>query len=152
MILTKTDHAIPALLDRLRTSVCMLALEATVTAAVLGETVPLPPADPAAEPIAPIHPDADPVLAPVVEVSGVGWQLLSVWLSALIHARGHQIMRIKGAADSPAGSLLLQSVGRHMQPPKRVKQTSPPSSTAATPRTWALKPSPLRIARAVGWI
>ena len=35
---------------------------------------------------------------------------LSVWLSALIHVRGDDIVRIKGVVRTPRGRLLLQSV------------------------------------------
>ena len=50
--------------------------------------------------------------------SAGGWWALSAWLSALLHARGDRIVRVKGVVSSPAGRLLLQSVRHHVQPPE----------------------------------
>jgi G3E family GTPase len=124
IILTKTDRPDVFSLDRLRASLRDLAPGAEVSAAVLGVAVSLPTADPAACPIE-IGPDErDPIQAHVVSVKGVGWPVLSVWLSALIHARGGDLIRIKGVVDTPAGPLLLQSVGAQMQPPERMEATT----------------------------
>lgn len=50
--------------------------------------------------------------------SAGGWWALSAWLSALLFARGDQIVRVKGVVSTPAGRLLLQSVRHHVQPPE----------------------------------
>lgn len=47
-----------------------------------------------------------------------GWVALSTWLSALLQARGNDIVRVKGVVRTPAGRLLLQSVQRLVQPPE----------------------------------
>jgi G3E family GTPase len=120
IILTKTDRPDAPSPDRLRASLADLAPGAKVTAAVLGVAAPLPPADPAAAPLDFVPGDGEPIRAHVIPVEAVGWPVLSVWLSALIHARGGDIMRIKGVVDTPAGPLLLQSVGAQMQPPERM--------------------------------
>jgi G3E family GTPase len=120
IILTKTDQMDAARLDRLRASIRQLAPGAEVTAAVLGVAVPLPPADPDASPIEIGDAVGDPLEAHVLDVAGTDWAGLSVWLSALIHARGADILRIKGVVQTPAGPLLLQSVGVQMQPPERL--------------------------------
>jgi G3E family GTPase len=120
IILTKTDRPDAPPLDRLRASLRDLAPGAGVTAAVLGVAAPLPAADPAARPLDIEPGDGPPIHAHVVSLAGVGWPALSVWLSALIHARGGDIMRIKGVVDTPAGPLVLQSVGAQMQPPERI--------------------------------
>lgn len=120
IILTKTDRHDTLHLDRLRVTLRDLAPGAEVTAAVLGVEVPLPSADPAARPIEIGQTEHDPIQAHAIPLAGVDWADLSVWLSALIHARGRDLMRIKGVVDTPAGPLLLQSVGAQMQPPERM--------------------------------
>jgi G3E family GTPase len=81
------------------------------------------------------HHDSDPRAAPydlpkLAEAAGPiqahrldarsagGWWALSAWLSALLFARGDQIVRVKGVISTPAGRLLLQSVRQHVQPPE----------------------------------
>ena len=41
-----------------------------------------------------------------------------MWLSALLHVRGDDIMRVKGVMRTPAGRLLLQSVRKVVQSPE----------------------------------
>jgi G3E family GTPase len=48
----------------------------------------------------------------------IDWTAFSVWLSALIHARGDDILRVKGVVRTPAGRLLLQSVRKIVQSPE----------------------------------
>jgi G3E family GTPase len=50
--------------------------------------------------------------------AGGDWTALSAWLSALLHARGDDVIRVKGVVRAPVGPLLLQSVRRHVQPPE----------------------------------
>lgn len=48
----------------------------------------------------------------------IDWTGFSVWLSALLHARGHDIMRVKGVVRTPAGRLLVQTVRKIVQSPE----------------------------------
>ena len=48
----------------------------------------------------------------------VDWTAFTVWLSALLHARGDDVMRVKGVVRTPAGRLLLQSVRKMVQRPE----------------------------------
>lgn len=48
----------------------------------------------------------------------VGWVEFTVWLSALLHARGDTILRVKGVLHTDEGPLLLQSVRKVMQQPE----------------------------------
>ncbi len=48
----------------------------------------------------------------------VSWAELSVWLSALLHVHGEDLVRVKGCIRTPAGRLLIQSVKRHVQSPE----------------------------------
>lgn len=43
---------------------------------------------------------------------------LSTWLSALLQARGDDIVRVMGVVRAPSERLLLQSVRRVVQPPE----------------------------------
>ena len=69
----------------------------------------------------------------------IDWTAFSVWLSALLHARGDDVLRVKGVVRTPAGRLLLQSVRKIVQSPEilpeqatmRAARTTPSSSSAA---------------------
>jgi G3E family GTPase len=49
---------------------------------------------------------------------GADWASLSLWLSALLHAHGDRLIRLKGVVQTPAGRLLIQTVRRTVQPPE----------------------------------
>lgn len=121
IILTRTDQT-PS--QALRATLRLLAPGAEITAAEHGVAVPLPPVDPAARPIAVQDDSTTPIHAHVLDVSYTDWPTLSVWLSALIHARGRDLMRIKGVVMAPSGPLLLQSVGARMQLPERMAEAT----------------------------
>ena len=55
-----------------------------------------------------------------LSLSGNTWVGFSVWLSALLHRHGDQIVRVKGIVRTPNGRLLLQSVRKIMQTPERI--------------------------------
>lgn len=119
LILTKPAQADPVTLGRLALTLRQINPDAALSAAEQGVPVPLPVEDGlrpfdlppllASEPIQPYRLD--------VGHDG-GWVALSTWLSALIQARGDDIVRIKGVVRTPAGRLLLQSVRRVVQPPE----------------------------------
>ncbi len=48
----------------------------------------------------------------------VDWTAFGVWLSALLHARGDDVMRVKGVVRTPAGRMLLQTVRKVVQSPE----------------------------------
>ena len=48
----------------------------------------------------------------------IDWTAFTVWLSALLYARGDDVMRAKGVVRTPAGRLLLQSVRKVVQRPE----------------------------------
>ena len=81
----------------------------------------------------PDHPPAPPLQAlaagnvamqaVTVQVpSFVDWAGLSLWLSALLQARGDQIIRVKGVVQIPARRLLLQAVCRVVQAPEVLEE------------------------------
>ena len=46
------------------------------------------------------------------------WPAVALWLSALLDARGSDVMRVKGVVGTPTGRLLMQAVGPRVQPPE----------------------------------
>lgn len=127
LILTKTDAAAPEALARLRATLHQLNPAAPITAAVLGEDTPLPPLDPTTEP-APLPPIAEDARGPItptqIEVPrDLDWSAFTLWLSALLHARGDDLVRVKGVLKTPAGRLLIQTVRRVVQSPEILPDT-----------------------------
>lgn len=123
LILTKTDAADPLALARLRATLGLLNGHATVSAAVLGEEAPLPPLDPTTEPAPlPSLPEEDargPIVPTQIAVpEDLDWSAFALWLSALLHARGEDLVRVKGVLKTPAGRLLLQTVRKVVQSPE----------------------------------
>lgn len=119
IILTKPLSADPVTMGRLALTLRQLNPAAALSAAELGVTAPLPPEDGLiAFDLPPLGP-TEPILPYRLNVGGSGgWVALSTWLSALLHVRGDDIVRIKGVVRTPAGRLLLQSVRRVVQPPE----------------------------------
>lgn len=123
LILTKTDACPPDTLALLRVTVAMLNPGAEIFAAVLGEAVTLPPLPPdstavhlpplsdedARGPIQPTQVRLDP---------SIDWSAFTLWLSALLYARGDDLVRVKGVIRTPAGRLLLQTVRKVVQSPE----------------------------------
>lgn len=120
LILTKTDAAQPATTARLAATLAKLNPLATLSAAVAGVEVPLPAL--LAEPL-PLAQSTRAVTAVTLPIpNGADWASLSLWLSALLHAHGDRLIRIKGVAQTPAGRLLIQTVRRTVQPPEMLPE------------------------------
>jgi G3E family GTPase len=123
LILTKTDACAPGALAALRATLALLAPGAAITAAVLGQTTPLPVLPdgtiPATLPALPEDDQRGPILPTQVRLDpGIDWSAFTLWLSALLHARGDDLVRVKGVIRTPAGRLLLQTVRRVVQSPE----------------------------------
>jgi G3E family GTPase len=54
----------------------------------------------------------------------IDWTAFSVWLSALLHARGNDVLRVKGVVQTPAGRLLVQTVRKIVQTPEILPEQS----------------------------
>jgi G3E family GTPase len=121
LVVTKVDAAEVQGLRRLVATLRILNPGAALSGSAMGSPIGLPDAS-----------DADPENLQVIG-AGTGvpigvttidlgetldWPALSVWLSALIHARGDDIVRIKGVVRTPRGRLLLQSVRKIVQSPE----------------------------------
>lgn len=122
MVLTKIDVAAPADLSRLVATLRQLNPAAPISAAVLGTPIAMPPVDPDAvpEPLPALDGVTAPPVFPVRLMLGgdTDWTAFAVWLSALLHARGDDVLRAKGVVRTPAGRLLLQTVRRVVQSPE----------------------------------
>jgi len=132
IVVTKPRGVPTAQLARLMATLRLLNPVAPIEGAERGEALELPASleaepydlpetDAAAEPIRPYRLDIS---------EGGGWASFSVWLSALLAARGDDIMRVKGVVTSPDGRLLLQSVRKVVQPPEILPD---PEDAAAGP-------------------
>ncbi|MEQ6249509.1 GTP-binding protein [Sulfitobacter sp. HNIBRBA3233] len=120
IVLTKPD-AVPApQLAAVRATVQALNPIAQITAAAKGVGSPmddLPEAE--ALSLRALDASAAPITPCRIDIpDGTDWAAFSVWLSALLYARGHDLVRVKGVMQTPAGPLLLQAVRRAVQPPE----------------------------------
>ena len=76
---------------------------------------------------------AGPIRSCRLDISGGnGWAAFSVWLSALLAARGDDIVRVKGVVTDLDGRLLVQSVRKQVQPPEMLPEPEQDSPTQAT--------------------
>lgn len=123
IVLTKTGACPADRVATLRATLATLNGHATVAAAELGEDTPLPdlPAGTLAQPLPELtSEDARGPIRPtqVALPDDLDWSAFTLWLSALIHARGNDLVRIKGVVRTPAGRLLLQTVRKVVQSPE----------------------------------
>ena len=124
LILTKLDTA--ADLATLCATLRALNPAAGQMAAHLGSPVPLPPLPAGARP-APLADLTDRGAIFPTEITLAGqtdWPAFTVWLSALLHARGEDVMRVKGVVRTPAGRLLIQTVRKQVQSPEILPEQS----------------------------
>ncbi len=123
LILTKVDACGEGDLFRLRATLALLNPHAAIEATVKGEAAPLPPLPPGFEaaPL-PTLPEDDlrgTIVPTQLELPpDLNWADFALWLSALLHARGDDLVRVKGVVRTPAGRLLLQTVRKVVQTPE----------------------------------
>lgn len=126
LILTKPDIADPETVATLIATLRALNPAAGLEGASHGAPFVLPERQAAPLPL----PETThrPIRAETLTLdSPVDWPALSLWLSALLQARGDDLVRVKGVIRTPAGRLLLQAVRRTVQRPEIL-----PDSPAAT--------------------
>jgi G3E family GTPase len=120
LIVTKIDETQATSLTRLLATLHRLNPGAAISGAVRGTEVALPryaDAEPEHLPEAPTDVERGPIFPTKLDVES-DWAAFSVWLSALLYARGDDILRVKGVVRTPAGRLLLQAVRKVMQSPE----------------------------------
>ena len=122
LVVTKVDEAGEGELARLLATLAAINPGAAISGAVKGSDADLPDySGTPPEALAEIGESAGgaPIRALKLDIGDdIDWTAFSVWLSALIHARGDDILRVKGVVRTPAGRLLLQSVRRIVQSPE----------------------------------
>jgi len=121
LIVTKLDAAETSALASLGATLRLLNPGASISGAVKGQETELPDMSNAQPEALPDLSEANP--APIFPTrlalgDDIDWTAFSVWLSALLHARGDDVLRVKGVVRTPAGRLLLQSVRRIVQSPE----------------------------------
>jgi len=121
LVITKASNLAEQELARLGASLRQLNPIAEIEAAEFGENFALPSFSNALPFILPRLSSTDiPITSLCLDIreGGGDWAGLSVWLSALLAARGDDIIRVKGVVATPTGRLLLQSVRHIVQPPE----------------------------------
>lgn len=116
LILTKTDAAPPITVARLAVTLAALNPLASLSASVAGVAVPLPALNATPLPLAQATRAVTAVTLPIPK--DADWASLSLWLSALLHAHGDRLIRLKGVVRTPAGRLLIQTVRKTVEPPE----------------------------------
>ena len=127
LVITKLDALQGDEVARLAATLTRINPGARIMGTVKGEEVALPDyADIAAEELPALRgfDAADPIVAVDIAIDpAIGWEVFSVWLSALLHARGEEIFRIKGVVRTPNGRVLLQCVQKSVLPPEILPET-----------------------------
>jgi G3E family GTPase len=122
LVVTKIDEAEADHVARFLATLRAINPGAAITGAVKGSEAMLPDyEDVAGETLPDVGgvPAGPPILALRLAIGDdIDWTAFSVWLSALIHARGDDVLRVKGVVRTPAGRLLLQSVRKIVQSPE----------------------------------
>lgn len=128
IILTKVDAVPVTTLATVIATVQHLNPAARIEAAVKGAPFVLPDL-PAASPydLPQIVESGGPIQPTKIDIpANVDWATFSVWLSALLYARGNDLVRVKGVFETPAGPLLLQAVRKSVQPPELLPNDAAP--------------------------
>ena len=138
-VVTKVDGAAAEAVSRLVATLRTLNPGAAISGAVKGVPAALPAGQAAPEPLAPLDGQErrGPLVPTTVKLGGaLDWTAFTVWLSALLHARGEDVVRVKGVVRTPAGRLLLQTVRRIVQAPEILAES--PGSAEDTDDTIVL--------------
>jgi len=121
LVITKVDTANSSELRCLRATLAAVNPGAALSASAMGSAAELPDVgDARAEPLPALEGAGDePVIATTIRLEeGADWTAFGLWLSALLHARGDDLIRVKGVVRTPSGRLLLQSVRKVVQSPE----------------------------------
>ncbi|HKQ94560.1 MAG TPA: GTP-binding protein [Aestuariivirgaceae bacterium] len=122
LIIAKVDEANVTALTRLLATLRTINPGAVLTGSVKGSATALPEFDgvpPEHLPALPDDAERPPVFPVQLKIDQtIDWIAFTTWLSALLHARGDDVLRVKGVVRTPAGRLLVQSVRRIVQRPE----------------------------------
>ena len=122
LIIAKVDEADEPALARLLATLRTINPGAVLAGSVKGSATALPEFDGVPpEHLTALPDDAErpPVFPVQLKIDqSIDWIAFTTWLSALLHARGDDVLRVKGVVRTPAGRLLVQSVRRIVQRPE----------------------------------
>ncbi len=120
LVVTKIDAAGAEDPTRLLATLRAINPGAAISGAIKGSTAPLPDFEGVAPEVVASADGApgEPIFPTRLAIDAVDWTAFTVWLSALLHARGDDVLRVKGVVRTPAGRLLLQSVRKVVQSPE----------------------------------
>lgn len=120
LVLSKVDTAHPDDLKRLQVGLGERNPAAVIEGSQHGVRVALVPPPSTLRFSLPHSPEApEPAVAAVLQLpAGLDWAEAMVWLSALLHARGNLVVRVKGVIPSAAGRLLVQAVRGVVEAPE----------------------------------
>jgi G3E family GTPase len=128
LVITKLDALGSEEVVRLAATLKHLNPGARIIGTVKGEAVALPDYAKATVedlPALGMLPVPGPIVAVDIDIDpAMGWEVFSVWLSALLHVRGDEILRIKGVVRTPNGRVLLQCVQKAVLPPEILPETA----------------------------
>ncbi len=121
-MITRLDEAPESDVRKLLATLQVMNPGAAMFGSVKGSEAALPDfADAEPENLLPLSgSDDQPPIFParIVIDETIDWTAFSVWLSALLHARGNDVVRVKGVVRTPAGRLLVQTVRKIVQSPE----------------------------------
>jgi G3E family GTPase len=120
LIVTKVDVGDAEALLHLTSALAAMNPGAIRTGSVMGDVAPLVEPDTTLGAPGELGAlDERPIVAGSLDLGpDPNWTDFAVWLSALLHARGDEIVRVKGVVRTPSGRLLLQSVRCSVQVPE----------------------------------
>lgn len=115
LVVTKVDAAQREKLARLIATLRLLNPQAPIFGSAHGVEVGLPPdgdSTPEVLPESAQAGDRSEIFAATLEIGPtIDWTTLDLWISALLYARGPDVLRVKGVVRGPAGRILIQAVG-----------------------------------------
>ncbi|HMQ58355.1 MAG TPA: GTP-binding protein [Rhizobiaceae bacterium] len=121
LVITKADAASPDMLRTLRATLQTVNPGASISASAMGRPATLVEIGDAQPILLPVIGKGDerPVASTAITLApDTDWTAFGLWLSALLHARGDDLVRVKGVVRTPSGRLLLQSVRKVVQSPE----------------------------------
>nr|WP_298412605.1 GTP-binding protein [uncultured Halomonas sp.] len=120
VVISKSEDVPAQSLSNLISTVTKINPAASVALSAFGVESPVPslpaPTETYESTFANVGPPTTVVSLPIPKE--IDWIEFTVWLSALLHARGDTILRVKGVLNTDEGALLLQSVRKTMQQPE----------------------------------
>jgi G3E family GTPase len=126
IVITKADIADPHVLAQVQAVVSSAAPAAELIGSSFGLTYTLPAFSPEEVPSLKLNDLGKPEATVLSLGPGVVWEEYALWLETLLWARPDRVLRTKGIINTPAGPLVLQSVGGSIQQPT-------PAPVAAVP-------------------